>query len=91
MNGARAGLLYLAAAGILGYAWVTGNLAKVVDYATRAAGGTPTGGAQLQPTHPLALPKFKGRPATASRAPVLVPVSAHPGGHPLPTRQEVNV
>jgi hypothetical protein len=68
MNGdVRGGLIYLGLAGLIGYAWVTGNLAKVVGYLTRAAGDKSVPG--LQPEHPIKLPPL--RPARTT---------SHPGG-----------
>jgi hypothetical protein len=87
VNGARAGVLYLAAAATIGYLWVTGNLAKVVDYVTRAAGGTPSSGAALQPTHPITLPAFGHAAPALSTVGRVRPIASHPGGAPLPRSQ----
>lgn len=54
MTGARGGLLYLGAAALLGYLWVTGNLSKLAAKATAA-----TSGSVVQ--KPITLPKFKAR------------------------------
>ena len=77
MTGARSGLVYIVAGAGLAYLWVTGNLAKVTDYLTRAAGGVPANPAALQAQHPIQLPRF------GAAAVSLIPL-AHPGNAPVP-------
>jgi len=60
VNGTWGGLIYLVAAGGLGYLLVTGNLAKLTAYATRGIGGTPEAGVPLQAEHPIKLLAFRG-------------------------------
>jgi hypothetical protein len=76
----RGGLIYLGLAGLIGYAWVTGTLANVVGYLTRAAGGMPAGTARLDPLHKIQLlPLRPGQSSSAGGSPI-IRTASHPGG-----------
>jgi hypothetical protein len=51
VTGPRGGILYLLAAGLLGYLWVHGDLANLANMATSAASGTAA-------ARPITLPTF---------------------------------
>lgn len=83
MNGdVRGGLIYLGLAALIGYGWVTGSLANVVGYLTRAAGGTPAAGTRLDPLHKIKLPPLRPGGTAGAPAPVARPavVRTYPGG-----------
>lgn len=82
MSDVRGGLIYLGLAGLLGYGLVTGSLANVVGYLTRALGGTPAPGTKLDPVHKIKLPPLRPTKAAAQPAPAarLIVRRTYPGG-----------